>query len=116
MRGLAKCLGVLWLVTWAGCAADPRDIVITEETRSNLLKSLAEEQGLTVDEVRLLMARELRTTAAEAFGGEAESAVGKTVGEVIAEERAFQDEEAARREQEERLAAEARAPGGGAGH
>ena len=109
MRGLAKCLGVLWLVTWAGCAADPRDIVITEETRSNLLESLAEEQGLTVDEVRLLMARELRTTAAEAFGGEAESAVGKTVGEVIAEERAFQDEEAARREQEERLAAEARA-------
>ena len=109
MRTFAKCLGILMLVTSAGCTSDPRDIVITEDNESDLLHSLAEEQGLTVDEVRLLMARELRASASEAIGAEAESVVGKTVGEVIDEERALQDEAAARREQEERLAAAARA-------
>ena len=109
MTSFARFLVLLCLSVFVGCAPDPHQIVITEEDASNLLDVLDDQEGLTVEEVRLLVGRQVRAEAVDALGGEAASIVGRTVGELIAEERTFQEEAELRRQEEERLAAEARA-------
>ena len=84
-------------------------MVITEETAENLLESIADETGLSVEELELLRSYEIRRVVARGFDQDLESIVGRTLGSIIDEERQVQAEADLRRAEEERLAAEARA-------
>ena len=92
----------------SGCTQDPRNLRITEENQDTFMDELA-DATLTVEEVRLLTGAQLRRAFAENLGGDGPVIVGKTVAEVIEEERTFRDEADARKAEEDRLAAEATA-------
>jgi len=95
--------------TLGGCTADPREILIAVESEDDVLGAIGDQTGLTVEEVGLLTSYQMRRGLAEAFDGEAENVVGRTIGSLIEEEREYQENEQARRAAEERLAAEAKA-------
>jgi hypothetical protein len=102
---------VLFLLTvgLTSCARDPRQIKVTEQNKDKLVDSIKDEKGLTVDELRLLVARELRANAPALLGQTAESLVGKTIGQLIEEQRRFELDEKVREAEQARLAAEAKA-------
>jgi hypothetical protein len=92
-----------------GCAQDPKKVEITEQNKDTFMKDIKEMKGLTVEEVGLLYGRMMRIGAQEALGGQQTSLVGKTIGEVIEEERRLQADEKKKQEEQDRLAAEAKA-------
>jgi len=79
-------LRVLFLLPVVACS-NPRAVKVTDGNKDKILETIKNAKGLTVDEVRLLMARQLRTAAAQALGGEKgdSNIVGKTIGELIEE-------------------------------
>jgi len=101
---------VLGLVV-AGCESDPKSVAITQENEATFLDDMKDMKGLTIDESRMLHGYIIRTGMAEAFGGEAPQLVGRTIGELIEDQRLFEAEAMAQEEEQERLAAEARAKG-----
>jgi hypothetical protein len=66
-----------------GCSKDPRNFRITEKNRDTFLDDIKDMKGLTVDEVRLLVAYQLRRGMGKAFGGSSEDPTGKTVSELL---------------------------------
>ena len=96
------------IVALSGCEQNPRDFTITEENQDSFMEEL-QDATLTVEEFGLLTAAQLRRGLAEGFGGEAPVFIGKTVGEVIEEERTFSAEAEARQAEQDRLALEAKA-------
>lgn len=96
------------LVGTYGCGQNPRNLTITEENEDSFMEEL-KDATLTVEETGLLTAAQMRRGLAEGFGGEAPVFVGKTVGEVIEQERTFRAEAAERQAEQDRLAAEAKA-------
>jgi hypothetical protein len=109
MRQLRAGVLIVSLLFMLACAKDPHNLKITEQNKNNFMDSIKESKQFTVDEVRLLLAYQMRGAAGQAFGRSQQSMVGKTVGDLINEEHRF--EEGARKEAEsqERLAAEAKA-------
>jgi hypothetical protein len=91
------------------CAKDPHKLSITEQNKDNFMDSIKDSKRLTVDETRLLFAYQMRNAAAKAFGGTQKSMVGKTVGDLIDEERQFEDKAKKDQEEQKRLADEAKA-------
>ncbi len=92
-----------------GCAADPHKLKITEQNKDSYMESLKDSKGLTVEEIGLLMSAQMRRAAAKSVGGSDTPVVGKTVGEIIADEKKAQAEVKVREEEQKRLAAEAKA-------
>jgi len=91
------------------CARDLRTLRITEQNENSFMDSIQDSKQLTVGETRRLLAYQMRNGAAWALGGSPPSIVGKTVGDLISEERQF--EEGAKKDAEVsgRLADEAKA-------
>jgi hypothetical protein len=109
MRQLRTGVLIVSLLFTLACTKDPHKLKITEQNKNNFMDSIKESKRLTVDEARLLLAYQMRDAAGQAFGRSQQSIVGKTVGDLIDEERRF--EEGARKDaqSQERLAAEAKA-------
>jgi hypothetical protein len=107
MRGVTSLflVGVLLLV---GCSGD-RKTTITEGNKDSILDQIKDSRSFTPDEVRLLLARQVRVAAAESLKQPAPAWVGKTLEEVIADERKFEQDAKVRQAEADRLAAEAKA-------
>lgn len=89
------------------CSRDVHSYKITDEKKA--FDEIRDRKGLTVEESRLLYAATIRSNMGQALGGKASVLVGKTVGEVIDEQRKLETDEKARSAEQERLAAEAKA-------
>ena len=89
------------MILVASCAPDPMEYRITEANQNSFMEELKDSE-MTTEQVRLLIAAQMRSAFDDDF-----SLVGKTIGEVISDERILQAERAARKAEEERLAEEA---------
>jgi hypothetical protein len=102
-------LGAIFATCLVACASDPHSLRITEENKDSFMEQLKDSKGLTLEEMGLLTASQMRRAAAKALGGTEPIFVGKTIGEVIADEKKWRDEQKKKEEEEKRLAAEAKA-------
>jgi len=102
-------VAVLGLGVLTACAKDPKQLRITEANKETFLDELKPMKGLTFEESGLLFQHALRKGMGEAFGQREPSPVGKTVGDLIAAERARQEKEKKETDEQERLAREAKA-------
>ena len=75
------------LVSTLACSSDPRQFRITAKNEDTFIEEIKGMTGLTVEESALLHAYLIRTSMAHAFGGEKPSRTGKTVGDLIDEQR-----------------------------
>ena len=98
--------------TISACEQDPRNLTITEENQDSFMEELT-DATLTVEEIGLLTAAQMRRAFATGLGAEGPVFIGKTVGDVIEEERTFRAAANARQAEEDRLAAEAKAAADG---
>ncbi|MFN7647567.1 MAG: hypothetical protein ACK5UT_08620 [Acidobacteriota bacterium] len=73
------------------------------------MDEIKDMKGLTVDEVRMLIAYQVRGGLSKAFGGKERSPVGKTVGQLIEEARKDALAEKTEADKQKRLADEAKA-------
>jgi hypothetical protein len=108
--------GVLRRSAWAivvaaacGCSTDPHSIKISEANREKPYESVKDVKGLTGDEARLLLAYQIRMGASELTGSTKPNVVGRTVGDLIEEQRKFETDAQTRAAEQERLAKEAKA-------
>jgi len=108
-KGRMSFLVVIFLLVLIGCSRDPKDFRITEQNKEKFWEEIKDMKGLTVEETRLLYAYILRTKIGQAFGSAAAEVVGKTVGELIAEQRDIETKAKREQDEQDRLAAEARA-------
>ena len=97
------------LLIAAGCGRNPRDFKITEKNRTSFLEEIKDMKGLTVEEAGLLYRYVLRTQMSEAFGEVPPSVVGKTIGQLVQEQRHLEAKAEEQEAEQKRLAAEARA-------
>ena len=97
------------LLLMLACAKDPHKLKITEENKDDFVDSIKNSKQLTVEETRLLLAYQMRNAAGQAFGQSPASIVGKTVGDLINDERGFEEKAKKDSESQARLAAEAKA-------
>jgi hypothetical protein len=102
-------LSLLVIATLTSCQRDPRSIRITEANKDSYLEELKDLRGLTVEENQLLISYELRRGLGGLLGLEPPQHVGKTVGQILEEQRAFQESAKAAEVEQARLAAEAKA-------
>ncbi len=91
------------------CAKDPHSFRITEKNKDTFLEEIKDMKGLTVDEMRLLIAYQIRGGMSKAFGGAGKNPVGKTVGELISEARKDGEAEKTESDRQKHLAQEAKA-------
>ena len=94
--------------TLSACAQDPRNLTITEENQDSFMEEL-KDATMTVEEFGLITTAQMRRALATSFEAEGPVFIGKTVGDIIEEERAFLAAAEARQAEEDRLAAEAQA-------
>lgn len=92
-----------------GCAQDPRSVRVTDANKDKFVEEIKELRGLTVEESRLLFAFLMRHNVSSGLGQTPPSLVGKTVSDLIAEQRAFETDAKKREEGQARLGAEAKA-------
>jgi len=88
----ASLLTLAFLVT-AGCASDPKRIRLTDDPMDVQLAALRTRKGLTVDETRLLYGYFARTRF-ELVEGPPPRFAGLTVGELIEEQRGWEQSHA----------------------
>jgi hypothetical protein len=82
-------LAILSLLVIGACSNNPRSLQITDTNKDSFLDHLKSSKALTVEELALLSSLQSRRAGAKTFGGEVLPIVGKTVGELINEERKF---------------------------
>ena len=93
----------------AACSTDPRQVRITETNKDKFVDEIKDLKGLTVDESRLLFGFLMRHKLATGLGQAPASLAGRTVGDLISEQRSFETDARKREEEQARLAAEAKA-------
>jgi hypothetical protein len=110
----AMCALVALTLGAVGCGS-PKNKIVTDSNREQIIAQVAESQRLTPEEKQLFVSFMMRASAAKAFGGllgaDASTVAysGKTVGRIVEEERAFQAQNKAEEEKRARLAAAAKA-------
>lgn len=109
MRRLLRVGAVLVAMSFVACAKDPRLIRITETNKDSFVEQIKDLKGLTVEESRLLFALLMRNSLSAGLGQAPPSLVGKTIGDLISEQRTFETDAKKREEDQARLAAEAKA-------
>jgi hypothetical protein len=102
-------LVLIALIACPACTRDPHKLKVTEENKDSFMESIKDSKAFTVDEVRMLIAYQVRHTVAGAFGADKSTTVGKTLGQVIDEERQFEEKQKKEVQNQEHLANEARA-------
>jgi hypothetical protein len=106
---LKALVALLVVLVIAACAKDPRQYRITEANKDRFMDDLKPLKGLTVEEAGLLYSYSLRTSMGAALGQKAPSPVGKTVAELIAIERDLEEKAKKEKDDQDRLAKEAKA-------
>ena len=109
MRYLVRIGASLLALSVVACGKDPRTVRITEGNKDKFVEEIKDLEGLSVDESRLLFAFLMRHNLASGLGKTPPSLVGKTVGDLISEQRTFETDAKKRDEEQARLAAEAKA-------
>jgi hypothetical protein len=82
-------LGVVSLLLVGACTDNPRSLPITDYNQDSFLGQLKSSKALTIEELALLSSLLNRRDGAKTLRGEDLPIVGKTVGELINEERRF---------------------------
>jgi|ERR1051326_3142590 hypothetical protein len=100
---------VIAVLLLQACGRDPHNVPITSKNRDTFMDEIKDMKGLTVDEVRLLIAYQVRGGISKAFGGKERNPAGKTVGELIQEARKDADAEKTETDKQKRLADESKA-------
>jgi hypothetical protein len=98
-------VGVLLLI---GCSRDPHRFRVTEANKDTFMEQIKSMKGFTIEENRLLLAYMIRNSLGSTFGVAPTSMVGKTLSEIITDQRAFETDAKKREEEQARLAAEAK--------
>ena len=96
MKHFPRAVAFALLVT-VGCAKNPRSLVFTHENKEEILNEVARSESLSVEEKRLVLSYlkriESEAGSANAAGGGVNSsldaAFGKTVGQVLDEQKAW---------------------------
>lgn len=101
--------GALMAVLALGCGRDPHAVRITESNKDKLAEELKDMKGLTVEEGRLLFGFLMRQSLASSLGQSPPSVIGKTVGDLISEQRTFETDAKKRDADQAQIAAEAKA-------
>lgn len=104
-----RALALLSAFSLAGCGKDPKTVVVTEANKDRLLEDMQDMRGLTVGESRMLIAHLMRSSMGKSLGQNPASIVGKTVAQIIDEQRAFELDSKKQQAEQARLAAEAKA-------
>jgi hypothetical protein len=91
------------------CSKDPHSVRITDKNKDTFMDEIKDMKGLTVGEVQLLIAYQIRGGISKAFGGKGGSTVGKTVGQLIEEGRKDAEAEKTEADKQKRLAVETKA-------
>jgi hypothetical protein len=99
---------LLLLALAAACSKD-RDLRITDQNKNAVIDQIKDSHSFTPDEVRLLLARQMRVGIAEAQQEPSPDWVGKTLAEVIEDERKVEQDAKAKQAEADRLAAQAKA-------
>jgi hypothetical protein len=99
----------LLVLSLVACSKDPRTVRVTEANKDKFIEEIKDLKGLTVEESRLLFAFLMRHNLASGLGKTPPSLVGKTVGDLISEQRTFETDAKKREEEQARLAADAKA-------
>jgi hypothetical protein len=105
----AALVSVFVALLIVACTGNPHNLKITDANKDSFMEQLKDSKGLTVEEMGLLMSSQMRRAATKTLGGTDVSVVGKTVGELIDDERKVRADAKIREEEEKRLAAEAKA-------
>lgn len=105
-----RCYAVSFAIVCmlAGCGRDPKEVEITEQNKEKFLEEIKDDR-MTVEEARLLHAYVLRASMSKALGGDQLELAGKTVGDLIREEREFEEKAKQEQAKADKLAAEAKA-------
>jgi hypothetical protein len=90
-------LAIVSLLLVGACTDNPRTLQITDANQDSFLGQLKSSKALTIEELALLSSLLNRRDGAKTFGGEGLPIVGKTVGELIDEERKFKTSRKQRR-------------------
>jgi hypothetical protein len=106
MKRLAVAFSIALLAV--ACSSD-RSITITEQNKDSVLDQIKDSKSFTPDEVRLLMARRMRVAVANSQRQPGPDWVGKTLAQVIEDERKLDQDAKAKQAEVDRLAAEAKA-------
>lgn len=107
--------GVLLLAALLLAACEnPKQLVVTSSNQDEVVQKVAKSQRLSDDEKRLFVTAVMRNGFAKALGKtfgsrqDAQEVAGKTVAQLIEEQRSFEVDQKKREEREKVLAAEAR--------
>jgi hypothetical protein len=105
------CLALLVaaILLLQACSKDPHSVRITDKNKDTFLDEIKDMKGLTVGEMQLLMAYQIRSGFAKVFGGKESNIVGKTVGQLIEEARKNAAAEKTEADKQKRLADDTRA-------
>lgn len=109
LRTTITFLVLFSLLLAVACTSNPHNLKITDTNKDSFMEQLKDSKGLTVEEIGLLASFQIRRGAVKAFGGSDVPIVGKTVGDLISDERKLQAEAKAKEEEQKKLAAEAKA-------
>ena len=91
------------------CSSDPKTYKITDANKDKVVEEIKEMRGLTIEESRLLFTYLMRINMADALSQNKTNIVGKTVGDLISEQREFETSAKKREDESAKLAAEAKA-------
>ena len=102
----AITVGALLVVLLVGCSGT-KGLKVTEQNKATVLGKVAQSKDLSQEEKESVATYFLRSSLGGYFGIEKCDPVGKTIGQIIAEQRAYVTQEKAREEKEQLLAKEA---------
>lgn len=102
-------LVLLALVSLSVACAGERNLKITEDNKGRVLEEIKDSRSFSVEEVRLILARQMRVSLAESMKQPSPPWVGQTLQQIIDDERKLEQDAKAKQAESERLAAEAKA-------
>jgi hypothetical protein len=101
-------LALALVLSLAACSRDPKQVRVTEANQDKLMEEIKDDKGLTVDEARLLFTFLMRRGLVKGLGQSLPSIVGKTVGDLIADQRVFEADAKKRDAEQAKVATEAK--------
>jgi hypothetical protein len=101
---------LLGAVMLNGCSKSIKETMVTEENKDKIFEQIKDSKGLTVEEVGHLQGYMMRHALKDAFsGGKPSIPTGKTIGQMIEEQKQFVADAKVREEEDKRRREAARA-------